>query len=160
MWHLSLFEPNELVQIAVEMEKRGAGFYRGQAGKSIGTALRDLLLGLAAEEEKHQSDFTRLGKDLEESNLRETYPGEYLDYIGSLVETHIFSDPVFLDNTITEVQTEKAVLQIAARMEKDTILFFHSMRAVMKPEKQKLLTELIAQEEGHLAKISRLLREQ
>ncbi|MHB1418609.1 MAG: ferritin-like domain-containing protein [Bacillota bacterium] len=159
MWHLSLFEPIELLQIAVEMEKRGYAFYQAQAGKATDSAVRDLLLGLAAEEEKHQSEFAALGEDLEEANLRETYPGEYLDYLGSLLETHVFNDLGYFESSTTKRLTEKDVLQLAARLEKDTILFFYSMSRVVKPEKQSLIAELIAQEEGHLARINRLLRE-
>ncbi|GAW91324.1 ferritin family protein [Calderihabitans maritimus] len=65
MWHLSLFEPAELVQVAIEMERAGTIFYRRMAERVAHPQIKSLLELLAAEEEKHQEDFAQLGKDLE-----------------------------------------------------------------------------------------------
>lgn len=159
MWHLSLFEPGELVRIAMELEKRGVTFYRQLAQKTVSSPVKDLLELLASEEEQHQLDFAALGGDFEPVDPRESYSGEYLDYVRSLVETHIFNDLVLLERMVSEAQTEKEVLRLAARLEKETILFFISMGHVIKPEKRQVVDDLIAQEEGHLAKIGRLLKE-
>lgn len=159
MWHLSLFEPAELIQVAVEIEKSGAATYRRLQEKTVSAPLKELLAVLAAEEEQHQRDFLALGQDLSLTDPPETYPGEYLDYVRSLVETHLFSDANILEKMVGEARTEKEILILAARLEKDTILFFNGMMRVIKPEKQGLIKTLIAQEENHLTKLGILLKE-
>ncbi|MEW6662468.1 MAG: ferritin-like domain-containing protein [Bacillota bacterium] len=159
MWHLSLFEPSELIQVAVEIEKRGAVFYRQLKEKAVSAQVKELLEVLAAEEEQHQADFLSLGQDFSPAEPPEAYPGEYQDYVRSLVETHLFSDAEALERMMEEVSTEKEILKLAARLEKDTILFFNGMRRVVKPEKHEVIEDLIAQEESHLAKLGMLLKE-
>jgi rubrerythrin len=159
MWHLSLFEPSELIQVAVEIEKSGAATYRRLQEKAVSAPLKELLVVLAEEEEKHQRDFLALGEDYSLADPPETYPGEYQDYVRSLVETHLFSNPKALEDLVEEARTEKDILQLAARLEKDTILFFNGMRRVIKPQKQGVIEGLIVQEENHLVKLGMLLKE-
>lgn len=159
MWHLSLFEPSELIQVAVEIEKSGAATYRRLQEKTVSAPLKELLAVLAAEEEQHQADFLALGQDFSSADLPETYPGEYREYVQSLVETHLFSDANILEKLVGEARTEKEILILAARLEKDTILFFNGMMRVIKPEKQGVIKSLIAQEENHLTKLGMLLKE-
>jgi len=159
MWHLSLFEPSELIQVAVEIEKRGAVIYRRLKDKALTGRLKELLEVLAVEEERHREDFLALGQEFSPAGPPEAYPGEYLDYVQSLVETHLFSDADALEKLVGEAKTEKEILKLAARLEKDTILFFGGMRRAIKPEKQGVIENLIAQEEEHLTKLGMLLKE-
>ncbi|GAW91325.1 hypothetical protein [Calderihabitans maritimus] len=51
------------------------------------------------------------------------------------------------------------MLNLAVRLEKDSILFFKSLSGMVKPEKRKIIEDLIAQEELHLSKLAQLRRE-
>jgi len=159
MWHLSLFEPSELIQVAVEIEKRGAVFFRQLKEKAVSAKAKDLLMILAAEEERHHADFLALGQDFSPADLPEAYPGEYQDYVRSLVRTHLFNEAENLEKIAGEIKDEKEVLKLAVRFEKDTILFFNGLRRVVKPEKQAVIVGLIAQEESHLSRLGMLLNE-
>lgn len=77
----------------------------------------------------------------------------------SLVETHLFRDREGANRLVEETKTEKEVLNLAVRLEKDSILFFKSLSGMVKPEKRKIIEDLIAQEELHLSKLAQLRRE-
>ncbi len=158
-WHLSQFEPQELIRVAVQIERQGVDFYRQLAARVGPGEVQQLFLALAEEEEQHQADFNRLGQDLEITNPRDTYPGEYEDYVRSLVESHIFSDLAALDLVLSTAITPWEALELAMRLEKDSVLFFDGFRQLVKREKQGILNQLIAQEHSHLSRLANLRRQ-
>ena len=56
MWHLSQFQPSEIISLAVEVEEKGANFYRRLADKVEAEEVKKLLLYLSTEEEKHKKN--------------------------------------------------------------------------------------------------------
>lgn len=52
-------QPCEIIDLAVQIEEKGAEFYKKLAEKAETESARELLLFLAAEEEKHRLDFLR-----------------------------------------------------------------------------------------------------
>jgi len=159
LWNLSRFEPSEVIDLAAEIEKKGAEFYRRLADKCEHLEAKKLLSYLAAEEDRHQADFIKLGEDFEGTNPRESYPGEYFDYMKSTAETHMFNDDHRLTRMVDDAVSPEEILLLAASFEKDSILFFIGFRRFTSKNKQQVVDDLIREEEGHLQKLAVLRRQ-
>lgn len=159
MWHLSRFQPSEIIDLAVQIEEKGAGFYQRLADKIETAEVKDLLMYLASEEEKHQEEFKRLGHDLALVSPRETYQGEYFEYVESTVNTHMFANEDLLEKAIKDASGPVDVAKLAISFEKDSILFFHSLRNLVNKDKQEVIDKLIKEEEGHINKLAKILKD-
>ncbi|MBO8169026.1 MAG: hypothetical protein H0Z35_07575 [Thermoanaerobacteraceae bacterium] len=106
-------QPCEIIDLAVQIEEKGAEFYKKLAEKAETESARELLLFLVAEEEKHQLDFKKLGKDFEAVDPRESYAGEYLDYVRSTVETHMLADLERLEQLLDTAKSEADIIRLA-----------------------------------------------
>jgi len=159
LWHLAEFQPSEIIALAVKVEEKGAELYKRLAEKAETDEIKDLLLFLASEEEKHQEDFKDLGKDLEPIDPRETYAGEYLNYVRSTVETHMFIDDKWVEKVIETAASETDVVRLAAIFEKDSILFFTGFKKLLNEKKQGIIEDLIKEEEGHLVKLANIMKD-
>lgn len=159
MWHLAKFQPKEIIELAVEIEKTGGQFYRDLAAKSAHEQIKKLLLFLAAEEDQHQVRFRELGKDLETVNVPETYSGEYTDYIGSIVDTHMFNDASKNEQMVINAQSGLDIIKLATDFEKETILFLNGFRNLINKDKIGVIEDLIMEEQIHLVKLARLRKE-
>lgn len=156
MWHLSRFQPSEVIDIAVQVEEKGEGFYKRLAEKASTPKIKELLLYLATEEQGHQTDFKALLKNLEGVDPRESYAGEYLDYLNSIVETHMFADAEWMEKLVENAKSETDIIKLAAVFEKDSILFFQSFRAFLNEEKRAVVDKLVKEEEMHLVKLAKV----
>jgi len=156
LWHLSRFHPSEIIDLAVQIEERGVEFYEELAKKANRKEIKDLLLFLASEEKRHVLEFEKLGADFEAVSPRETYPGEYLDYVKSTVETHMFNDLDRVRQLVEASNSESDIIGLAASFEKDSILFFSSFRRLVGGDKQTVIDDLIKEEERHLVRLARI----
>lgn len=159
MWHLSRFQPSEILDLAVQVEEKGAIFYQRLADRVQVEEVKKLLNYLALEEEKHQEDFKRLGNDLLGVSPRETYEGEYVEYVLSTVDTHMFANEDLLEMAIITAERPVDIVKLAISFEKDSILFFHSLRNLVNQDKQKVIDKLIKEEEGHIIRLVKVLKE-
>lgn len=159
MWHLSKYQAGEIIDLAIEIEKTGGKFYRKLAEKAPSEKIKSLLLFLASEEDQHQIRFSELGKDLAPVNVSETYQGEYFEYVGFTVETHMFNNTDKLEQLVENARSGLDIIQLAIDFERDTVLFFNGFRNVVLKDQQAVIDDLIMEEQIHLVKLSRLRKE-
>lgn len=159
MWSVSKYQAGEIMDLAVEIEKTGGEFYRKLAGKASNEKAKNLLLYLASEEEKHQTRFMELGRDLAPVNAPESYEGEYYEYLSFTVDTHLFNQADKLEQLVENAQSSLDIIKLAMEFEKDTILFFNGFRNVVLKGQQAVIDDLIMEEQIHLVKLSRLRKE-
>ncbi|MFZ3170950.1 MAG: ferritin family protein [Carboxydocellales bacterium] len=159
MWHIAKFQPEEIIDLAVQIEKNGAEMYTKLGQRSENVKIRELLLYLAAEEGKHQETFLKLGVGFQPVNPGEQYAGEYFEYLQSMVESHLFNDQAYLEKLIASANSELDIIRIASSFEKDTILFFDSFRRMVNKENASIIDELVKEEQGHLMKLAKIRQE-
>jgi len=157
-WSILSFSGGEIIRLAVQIEKAGKLFYEKAAAGVDHADVRDVLNYLATEEEKHVSDFQALGKGLEEDVVyNESYPGEYGDYLKSLIDTHIFNENN-VDDLVRGIKAPREALAIAFRFEKDSIVIFQEFRHVVDKNGKAMIDALIEQEKEHIRKIADVAR--
>lgn len=159
MWHISDYQAGRITDLAVQIEKTGGEFYRKLAGKASNEKTKDLLLYLASEEELHQARFAELGRSLAPVNAPESYEGEYYDYLGFTVDSHLFNKTDKLEQLVENAQSSVDIIKLAMEFEKDTILFFNGFRNLVLKGHQSIIDDLIMEEQIHLVKLLRLRKE-
>ncbi|MGF7185908.1 rubrerythrin [Desulfitispora alkaliphila] len=154
VWHLSKFSGSELIEFAVEVEKKGEKFYNSLAEKCDDDKASELFQFLAKEEAKHQLDFSKLGEKLKEFNARESFEGEYLEYVQSLVSSHMFNRD--LDTILDKISTTEDAIDFAINFEKDSIVFFIEFKNMVNASEAHVIEELIGEERKHIKKLTAL----
>ncbi len=156
-WSITQFRGEEIIEIALQMEEAGKLFYEKAAQIAEDAKLKEMLNFLAQEEDKHIQDFRKLGEKLNYNFLPgETYPGEYEDYVRSLVTSHIFNINQ-VEDLLKEIKGDKDILRLALSFEKDSIVFFHEFKNMGNQEAQKVIEDLINEERGHIKKIGSII---
>jgi rubrerythrin len=151
------FNADEVFEIAEQIERNGARFYRRAAELSNKAEDRELLLSLAAMEDSHIRIFAAMREDLRgaEASLKEFDPhGEAAAYLHSMADGKVFdlrADPVeylSLDRSIEDV------LKRALDLEKDSVVYYVGIREAVPEELgRKKVDHIIREEMKHIVSI-------
>jgi rubrerythrin len=154
-----IFKVNEVVGIAVEIERRGEAFYREMADKAHNEDVRAVLEILAGEEVKHQEYFSELLSRLGPLQLPAgSERSEYWAYVNDLIDSHFLFDEPLSKRLISLVSSDQEVLHLAMGFEKESILFFTEMRSLVPTAEAKTVETCIQEERRHLSKLAEALR--
>src|SRR5690606_36642465 len=115
---------------------------------------KELLAFLKEEEKKHEQVFGDMLGSLEPANIRETYAGEYEEYLKALVDSHVLGAEGAAEKVVGNLENEIDVLNTAIGFEKDTILFFRELKELVSEKDQAVVDRLIQEERSHLRKLA------
>jgi rubrerythrin len=151
-----IFAGAEIVGIGIQIEKNGRDFYNAFTGKTKSPKAAAVFKYLAKEEEGHIKVFEGILHKLEQHNPSEAYPGEYLAYLKDLAGEHIFTREGQGILSARQMETDRAAVEAGIGLEQDSIVFYAGMKRVVPDYDQKVVEELIQQEENHLHKLIEL----
>ena len=153
------FSALEGLRIAVEMEKRGGAFYARAARFSRSDAARDMLLKLAAEEQIHEREFSRLYQQEEsrgEPSAR--YDEETSAYLSAIAADIVFAGGLMAIRDAFDDPVQ--VVRQAIASEKDSILFYTELAGLTDdPAAARIFRDIARQERGHLMLLEARLAE-
>jgi rubrerythrin len=149
------FNADEVFEIAEQIERNGAKFYREGAEKIIDADKKKLLMELAEMEDEHENTFKKMRAELttDEKVITTFDPeGEAERYLRALADTR-----VFYNKNIDFTSIEK-ILKSAITAEKDSIVFYLGMKEVVPVNlgKEKL-DKIIKEEMNHISLLSKEL---
>lgn len=130
------FSADEIFEIAEQIERNGAEFYR-EAAKSIGGEIHDLLLLLAGMEDDHEKTFSEMRKKLSSTERSAAVfdpDGQLPLYLQAFADGHVFDTKVDPAEFLGDGKTPREVLTKAIQLEKDSIVFYLGIR-YMVPER-------------------------
>jgi rubrerythrin len=155
-----IFRANELVAMAVEIEKRGESFYRDMSRRVTKPVVKEALEFLAEEEAKHEARFSELKSRLDPMELPTgSAESEYWAYVNDLIGSHFLFLDSISQKLISTLSTDKEIVHLAMSFEKESILFFMEMRGLIPHSEHPVVDACIEEERSHLRKLSLLLRE-
>jgi rubrerythrin len=146
------FNADEIFEMAEQIERNGASFYR-QAAESIDEPdEKKLLLDFAVMEDEHEKTFANLRASLSEKEKTATVfdpEGEAALYLRALADTR-----VFFEKEIDTSSMEK-ILRAAILAEKDSIIFYLGMKEMVSENFGKTKIDAIIKEEmSHIKLLS------
>ncbi|RLC50708.1 MAG: hypothetical protein DRZ79_03975 [Candidatus Cloacimonadota bacterium] len=158
---MSEFSLNEIIELAVQIEKNGYNFYdNALKRKDLSPRAKEMLTMLRDEELIHEKTFKNLRDDVDLELLDKS--GDWLtveNYLRTIAESHIFLKPDAAINLAVNSKDEKEIISNAIAFEKDTLLFFYSLNDTVKNEKsRKIIEKIIKEEISHVMKLDGILK--
>lgn len=149
------FNADDIFQMAEQMERNGAKFYRTAAEKIKEKPAKDFLTKLAAMEDDHEKTFAQMRAQLKSAEKTSTVfdpEGEAASYLKALADTRVFFEKKI------DTSSMETILKDAITAEKDSIVFYLGMRDMV-PEKmgRGRLDDIIKEEMGHIRLLSKEL---
>jgi len=151
------FNADEVFEMAEQIERNGAAFYRKAAGGAASSCAATLER-LAAMEDDHERTFHQIRADLAgEGKLKRQFDpeDEAARYLQAMADGKVFdlgADPAAV---LTGSESIEEILQIAIGLEKDSIVFYLAMKqSVPAGAGRDAIDRIIDQEVGHIATLS------
>jgi len=152
------FSPNEFINIAIGIERRGIAFYDIMTKSTESDATREMFQRLADMEREHIKTFESMLTDTDSQQPAESYPGEYAAYLQALVDSAVFTDDMITSELATQADSDIEAMELAIGAEKDSILFYYEMRDIMPRKAQPTVDRILAEEKSHLEALTRIKR--
>jgi rubrerythrin len=158
---MPIFKADEVFEMAEQMERDGAKFYR-KAAESADEPARTLLLDLATMEDDHKKTFAAMRRDLphDETESPVLYPdNQAVKYLQAMVAGKVFAeDP---SEALSGAESIATVFETAIELEKSAIVFYQSLKSAAPKEfGQEQIDEIIDEEIGHILTLTKQFIEQ
>ena len=147
------FNADEIFEMAEEIERNGATFYREAAEKSSDKDALEFLKGMADMEEEHFRIFAEMRKELNEKDKEPVSfdpDNEAAMYLQAMADAHGTEGKISVDKKLTGSESINEVLEIAINAEKDSISYYSALKDYV-PSSQDKINKIIREEIGHLA---------
>ncbi len=146
------FSIMEVIEMAVQTEKKGYEFYTEMAEKFKEVPdVNELFSKLATREQVHEKRFEEL-KEIVGENPAENWE-EVSNYMRSLVESAFFLGKEKSTAHMQSIQDYRAAVGFALAFEKETLLYFYSMRDAV--QEKDIVDEIINEEQSHIMWLTR-----
>ena len=149
------FNADEIFEMAEQIERNGASFYRKSAEAIADPGAKKLLLDLAAMEDEHEKTFADLRAGMSEKEKVATVfdpEGEAVLYLRALADTRVFFEKKI------DTSSMKEILKEAILAEKDSIVFYLGMKEIVPENLGKTkIDQIIKEEMAHIKLLSKEL---
>ena len=150
------FYGNELINIAIGIERRGIAFYDVLARSTQNAKAREIFRYLVGMERDHIQIFQNMLDEADKYEVPETYGGEYAAYLQALVDSAVFTDDAVTSELATQSENDIAAIELGINAEKDSILFYYEMKEIVPKPVRATIDKIIAEEKLHLRQLSDL----
>ena len=159
------FNADEIFELAEQIERNGAMFYRRMADKLSDVPISQLFLDLAAMEDEHEKVFISMRADLSDKEREPTVfdpEGESSLYLRALADLRVFDEKATEDFVLPEELAEKdkmkKVFREAINREKESIVLYVGMKELLPANLGKnKIDDIIKQEMEHIRLLSNRL---
>ena len=154
-----VFNAEEILEIAVQIEKNGAAFYRRAAEIIEDPAAKKMLEELAAMEDGHEIIFENMRGDPDLlSQLLGDPDGPVTAYLRALAGGHIFNKNENPAAVLKKGVSMEEILKKAIQLEMTSIAFYHGIREKMPRELgRRKVGDIIHEEMKHVAMLTEKL---
>ena len=153
------FNADEVFEMAEQIERNGAKFYRAAAEKF--PSVKQMLLDLASMEDEHEKTFKDMRAQLsgrEQETMAFDPDEEARMYLQVVADGHVFNAKDDPAEQLKGKDKPEDVLRTAINMEKESIAFYAGLKECIPPRAGRDKVEGIIREEfGHIATLSEKL---
>jgi rubrerythrin len=156
------FNIDEVFEMAEQIERNGAIFYRQMAEKNTDMPIHRIFLDLAETEDEHEKDLRSMRATLSDNEQQRSVfdpEGEAALYLRALADLRVFDEKTKEDFTLAEGVSEKEkmrkIFQEAINREKESIVFYVGMKELV-PENlgRHKIDDIIMEEMKHIIFLS------
>lgn len=149
----------DVIDLAVRTEVRGERFYRQAAEQATSQSARALFRHLADEEVRHRRTFEELAPSIVSTEIDPSTWEEAMAYIEVTVDRASFQDDDAAILSVPKGEDERTMIAKAIDFEKETLLFFTTLRDLVQPANQSIVDDIAREERRHIARLGRMLGE-
>jgi len=151
------FNADEIFEMAEQIERNGAKFYREAAGNASDAEVKKMLLDLAAMEDGHEKVFAQMREELsaaeKESNVFDP-DDQVAQYLKTMADFHGTEGKAGPTEKLTGQESMAEILKIALQAEKNSIAFYVGIKnAVPSKAGKDKVQAIIIEEMLHVSTI-------
>jgi rubrerythrin len=155
------FNANEVFEMAEQIERNGAKFYREAAGKTGNQEMKALFLNMASMEDGHLQTFQEMRTELAAQEKAETVFDPYNEatlYLQTMADGKGSEGMKSPTEKLTGNESPQELLEIAIAAEKNSVLFYVGLKDLVTAKAGRDRIESIIREEvKHVADLRRQL---
>jgi rubrerythrin len=156
------FNADEVFKIGVQIEKNGRDFYLAAAAKTTDTDLKKLFSELASWETRHAALFedlrTKLPESIKNDNIYDPENNIHL-YLKSVADNTIFIQGNIMENVVKACNSAVEILEKALNFEKDSVVFYSSMKEIVPGDLGKSeVDKLVLEELFHVGQLTKEIK--
>jgi rubrerythrin len=155
------FTADEIFEIAEQIERNAAEFYRESAESCLNEDVRKLLLDMSATESKHLETYQNMREKLAgEEGLSIFDPfGRSAMYLQAMADARSWEGRVNPMQNLSGNETAKEIIEIALEAEKEMVVFYVGLKDLVyfKAGKDKV-EEIILEELSHISALLKKLK--
>lgn len=146
---MNTYSIDEIIEMAIRTETLGYQFYTSMAEKfKTDENLVKLFTTLASKEKAHEKTFTELKTTVAKKGAEPVQWEEVSNYMRAFVESEFFLGKGKALPSMDRVRTVHDAVKFALGFEKETLLYFHELRAIVK--EKEIVDEVINEEKSHV----------
>lgn len=156
------FNIDEIFEIAQQIERNGAKFYRTILNKTDDEKNKNLLNDLVTMEDRHEKTFALMKSKVSivsQPAIAFDPNNEATGYLQAFADGYIFNFNQDPSEKLTGQESMKEILKIAISLEKDSIVFYLGIQQVVPEQQEKdQVTSIIKEEMKHIAFLTDYLK--
>ena len=156
------YSAQEACEMAIQIEKNGAAFYRKAASLQEDEENKKFLETIARMEDRHQAGFEEMKKNLTDLEKTKTVfdPKDELHmYLKAMADSHGGEGDPEAAARLTGNETMAQILETAIGMEKESILFYLGLKDMVPPKMgRERIDEIIDEEKKHVVQLTGFLK--
>jgi rubrerythrin len=152
------FTSNELINIAIDIERRGIAFYDVMTRSTKNTATRDIFQYLVDMERGHIQIFHDMLPEADRNHGVGSYSAEYAAYLQVLLDSAVFTNDMVTSELAANAESDVEAMELGIGAEKDSILFYYEMKDIVPKRVQPIVDKIITEEKSHLIQLWDLKR--
>ena len=155
------FNADEIFEMAEEIERNAAGFYRQASQRVTDEKTRQMFLDMAAMEAGHLETFQEMRKELTEGEKAETVfdpDNEAALYLQTMADSRGIEGKKSRTEKLTGSESVIEIIEIAMDSEKESVVFYTGLKGLVPAKAGKEKVEgIIAEEISHIAYLNQKL---
>lgn len=153
---MTVLRMTQFIDMAVKDEVSGEAFYKAFAEITDNAELKAKYEQIAKQEHHHMEYFSKMKDALNEATIPEEYAGQYETYLNSFLNTRAFPNATAAAQAAKNVGGDAAAIDMALRMEKDTLLLYHEVCGFIPASHQDFVKKIMDEERQHIATLTNL----
>lgn len=158
---LTCFTACDIFDIAEEIERNAAGFYREAAKRCPEEDTKKIFLDIATAEDGHVKIFQRIRKEFDDQeNMVSSSPDERSAmYLQIIADARGWEGRVNPLRELSGKETPKEIIETALNSEKESVVFYSGLKSLVSTEVgKKRVDEIIIEELGHISAFLKKLK--
>ncbi len=156
------FNADEILEMAEQIERNGAKFYRDAAKRASDQKVKQRLLDMAAMEDGHLKTYQEIRKGLnawEKEEIVFDPDNQSVKYLQAMAEARGYEGKITPSKELTGSETVKEILEIALNSEKESALFYLGLKDLV-PERagREKIENIILEELSHITTLLQQLK--